>query len=150
MQIIEVDNESAKMRVCDTSSMKIHEEDFTGILECITDEMLFRQDYYINLNYFAGCNDVSFFNKNGVMHKFSLPVKHRCGCYNLSESERYLVFCDSVILGYDSVKILDIYKNKIIKTYPIKYVNGLEFIHKDKELLISTWEGIYVEPLKLQ
>lgn len=81
-----------------------------------------------------------------------MPIRQSCGDYNISESGRYLVFCDTSMFGYASVKILDIYQNKIVKTYHVKYVDysdALQFIHNDTELLIATWEGIYVEPLDL-
>lgn len=63
-----------------------------------------------------------------------------------------MAFCDSVLFGRDRVHIFDLYQNKIVKTWRMKYVDetdALKFIHNDTKLLIATWEGVYAEELHL-
>ncbi len=157
MQIVEVVNDDVRteLNVYNVSDMQLWKQDYTGVVDHLTDQMLFGKGYYINLNDYAGHNDITFFNQMGVLHKVSLPVKYNCNNYNISKSRRYLVFSDSsAISGYFSTKILDLYSNKVVKTYHVKYVDdmlgsALQFIHNDTELLIPSWEGIYFEPLNL-
>ena len=95
--------------------------------------------YFIGTQQFLASLFVYDAEKNMMRELFSIPDEiaqtgdyEKCLCINQKET--------MALIGYDKLYLVDIYEQRIIKSFEARYLSFAAFFDDDRKILIGTWE----------